>query len=133
VPYTLDANDMRFATPQGFNSGDQFETYLKDSFDTLYAEGRRARMLSIGLHCRLVGRPGRAAALKRALDHMAPMTASGSPPAQIADHWAATHPPATAPPVRDGPRHLRRSLRRHLRAFPLDRRTRLRAGAWPDP
>ena len=62
VPYTLDANDMRFATPQGFNSGDQFFAYLKDSFDTLYAEGATApKMLSIGLHCRLVGRPGRAA------------------------------------------------------------------------
>jgi peptidoglycan/xylan/chitin deacetylase (PgdA/CDA1 family) len=62
VPYTLDANDMRFATPQGFNSGYQFEAYLKDSFDTLYEEGVAARpkMLSIGLHCRLVGRPGRA-------------------------------------------------------------------------
>ena len=62
VPYTLDANDMRFATPQGFNSGDQFYTYLRDSFDTLYAEGKTApKMMSVGLHCRLVGRPGRAA------------------------------------------------------------------------
>ena len=69
VPYTLDANDMRFATAQGFNSGDQFFTYLKDSFDTLYAE--RGRMLSIGLHCRLAGRPGRAAALARFLDYVA--------------------------------------------------------------
>ena len=66
IPYTLDANDMRFATPQGFNSGDQFFAYLKDSFDTLYAEGKagRPRMMNIGLHCRLVGRPGRAAALQ---------------------------------------------------------------------
>ena len=64
VPYTLDSNDMRFATPQGFNCGDQFYTYLKDSFDTLYAEGDVApKMLSVGLHCRLVGRPGRAASL----------------------------------------------------------------------
>ena len=64
IPYTLDSNDMRFATPQGFNSGDQFYAYLKDSFDTLYAEGDVApKMLSIGLHCRLVGRPGRAASL----------------------------------------------------------------------
>ncbi len=91
VPYTLDANDMRFATPQGFNSGDQFETYLRDTFDTLYAEG--GRMMSIGLHCRLIGRPGRAAALKRVIDHM-----SGhhgvwfATREQIADHWAATHP-----------------------------------------
>ena len=60
VPYTLDANDMRFATPQGFNSGQQFFEYLKDSFDVLHAEG--GRMMSIGLHCRLAGRPGRAAA-----------------------------------------------------------------------
>jgi allantoinase len=68
VPYTLDANDMRFASPQGFNSGDQFFAYLRDSFDVLYAEG--GRMLSVGLHCRLVGRPGRAAALARFLDHL---------------------------------------------------------------
>jgi OHCU decarboxylase len=72
VPYTLDANDMRFATPQGFNSGDQFFAYLKDSFDTLYAEGETApKMLSVGLHCRLAGRPGRAAALARFLDYVA--------------------------------------------------------------
>ena len=71
VPYTLDANDMRFATPQGFNSGEQFFTYLKDAFDTLYAEGETApRMMSIGLHCRLAGRPGRAAALARFLDYV---------------------------------------------------------------
>ena len=65
IPYTLDANDMRFATPQGFNSGDQFFAYLKDSFDALYAEGEAGapKMMSVGLHCRLVGRPGRAAAL----------------------------------------------------------------------
>ena len=63
VPYTLDANDMRFASPQGFNSGDQFFSYVKDSFDVLYAEGKAgaAKMMSIGLHCRLVGRPGRPA------------------------------------------------------------------------
>ncbi len=73
VPYSLDSNDMRFATSQGFNSGDQFFAYLRDSFDTLYAEGREgaAKMLSVGLHCRLVGRPGRAAALARFLDHVA--------------------------------------------------------------
>lgn len=71
IPYTLDANDMRFATPQGFNSGDQFFAYLKDSFDMLYAEGETApKMMSIGLHCRLVGRPGRAAALARFLDYV---------------------------------------------------------------
>jgi putative urate catabolism protein len=72
VPYTLDSNDMRFGTPQGFNAGDQFFSYLKDSFDVLYEEGRRgaAKMLSVGLHCRLVGRPGRAAALARFLDYV---------------------------------------------------------------
>ncbi len=72
IPYTLDSNDMRFATPQGFNSGDQFFSYLKDSFDVLYAEGTAGapKMLSIGLHCRLVGRPGRAAALARFLDYV---------------------------------------------------------------
>jgi putative urate catabolism protein len=72
VPYTLDSNDMRFATPQGFNSGDQFFAYLRDSFDVLYEEGRQGapKMLSVGLHCRLVGRPGRTAALARFLDYV---------------------------------------------------------------
>ena len=71
VPYTLDANDMRFATPQGFNSGDQFFCYLKDAFDFLYEEGAVwPRMLSVGLHCRLVARPGRAKALARFLDYV---------------------------------------------------------------
>jgi putative urate catabolism protein len=96
VPYTLDANDMRFATSQGFNSGDQFFAYLRDSFDVLHAEGERGqpRMLSIGLHCRLVGRPGRAAALARFLDHV-----QGHDRAwvcrriDIARHWHAQHPP----------------------------------------
>jgi putative urate catabolism protein len=68
VPYTLDANDMRFATAQGFNSGQQFFDYLKDTFDVLHAEG--GRMMSVGLHCRLAGRPGRAAALARFLDYV---------------------------------------------------------------
>ena len=72
IPYTLDANDMRFATAQGFNSGDQFYAYLRDSFDTLYSEGTESpKMMSVGLHCRLSGRPGRAAALGRFLDHVA--------------------------------------------------------------
>lgn len=96
VPYTLDANDMRFATPQGFNSGDQFEAYLKDSFDTLYAEGQSGgpKMLSIGLHCRLVGRPGRAAALKRALEHFQSHDDVWfATRLEIAEHWAKTHPP----------------------------------------
>jgi len=71
VPYTLDANDMRFGTYQGFNAGDQFYTYLKDTFDMLYQEGASApKMMSIGLHCRLAGRPGRATALARFLDYV---------------------------------------------------------------
>jgi len=71
IPYTLDNNDMRFATNQGFNSGDQFFAYLRDAFDVLYAEGDTApKMMSIGLHCRLVGRPGRSAALARFLDYV---------------------------------------------------------------
>jgi putative urate catabolism protein len=71
VPYTLDANDMRFATAQGFNSGDQFYAYLRDTFDVLYEEGaERPKMMSVGLHCRLAGRPGRFAALARFLDHV---------------------------------------------------------------
>ncbi|MBO0906016.1 allantoinase PuuE [Jiella sonneratiae] len=72
IPYTLDTNDMRFATPQGFNSGEQFFAFLKDAFDTLYAEGEagHAKMLNVGLHCRLVGRPARAAALARFLDYV---------------------------------------------------------------
>lgn len=71
VPYTLDANDMRFASVQGFNTGDHFFAYLKDSFDALYEEGRRVpRMMSVGLHCRIIGRPGRIGALKRFLDYV---------------------------------------------------------------
>ncbi len=71
IPYSLDANDMRFAMPQGFNSGDQFFAYLRDCFDLLYQEGEQApKMMSVGLHCRLVGRPGRAMALARFLDHV---------------------------------------------------------------
>jgi putative urate catabolism protein len=71
VPYTLDANDMRFATPQGFNTAQHFFDYLRDSFDLLYAEGAETpRMLSIGMHCRLLGRPGRMLALQRFLDHL---------------------------------------------------------------
>ena len=71
IPYTLDNNDMRFATNQGFNSGDQFYTYLKDSFDALYEEGKtNPKMMSVGLHCRLIGRPGRIQSLKRFLDYV---------------------------------------------------------------
>ena len=71
IPYTLDNNDMRFATNQGFNSGDQFYNYLKDSFDALYAEGKHSpKMMSVGLHCRLIGRPGRIQSLKNFLDYV---------------------------------------------------------------
>ncbi len=71
VPYTLEANDMRFATPQGFNTSEHFFQYLKDSFDVLYAEGEDSpKMMSVGMHCRLLGRPGRIRALQRFLDHV---------------------------------------------------------------
>ncbi|MEO1637666.1 MAG: allantoinase PuuE [Pseudomonadota bacterium] len=91
VPYTLDANDMRFATPQGFNAGAQFFDYLKASFDALYREG--GRMMSVGLHCRLIGRPGRAEALRQFIEyakgHEGVWFATRE---QIADHWAKMHP-----------------------------------------
>ncbi|MBV1864576.1 MAG: allantoinase PuuE [Rhodobacteraceae bacterium] len=91
VPYMLDANDMRFATPQGFNTGEQFETYLRDSFDVLRAEG--GRMMSVGLHCRLVGRPGRAAALGRFLDYVQQFEDVWvSTRLDIARHWRQNHP-----------------------------------------
>jgi len=95
VPYTLDANDMRFATPQGFNAGDQFFAYLKDSFDTLYTEGAAApKMMSIGLHCRLVARPGRAAALARFLDYVQGHSHVWvATRLDIARHWVLHHPP----------------------------------------
>jgi putative urate catabolism protein len=91
VPYTLDANDMRFATPQGFNSGEQFFQYLKDSFDTLYAEG--GRMMSVGLHCRLIGRPGRIASLSRFLKYVSKKPGVWvARRIDIARHWLAKHP-----------------------------------------
>ena len=96
VPYTLDANDMRFATAQGFNAGDQFFAYLKDSLDMLLAEGEAgsAKMLSIGLHCRLAGRPGRAAALARFLDYAAARPGVWfARRLDIARLWHAHHPP----------------------------------------
>ncbi|WP_421852730.1 allantoinase PuuE [Oricola sp.] len=99
VPYTLDVNDMRFATPQGFNSGDQFYAYLKDSFDVLLAEGRAGapKMLSVGLHCRLVGRPGRAAALARFLDYVGTFEdAWVTRRIDIARHWWQVYPPQTS-------------------------------------
>jgi peptidoglycan/xylan/chitin deacetylase (PgdA/CDA1 family) len=78
IPYTLDTNDMRFINTQGFANGDQFFAYLRDSFDFLYREGEHApKMMSVGLHCRLAGRPGRAMGLERFLDHIAASTASG--------------------------------------------------------
>ncbi|WP_424948278.1 allantoinase PuuE [Candidatus Spongiihabitans sp.] len=94
VPYTLDANDMRFATPQGFNCGEQFFSYLKDTFDCLYDEGGNApKMMSVGLHCRLAGRPGRAAAVARFLDYV--LTKNRVWLARridIANHWRAHFP-----------------------------------------
>lgn len=93
VPYTLDVNDMRFASAQGFNAGDQFFNYLKDSFDVLYAEGAHTpRMMSVGLHCRLVGRPGRIAALARFLDYINQHDAVWvARRINIADHWYKHH------------------------------------------
>lgn len=94
VPYTLDTNDMRFATPQGFNTGEQFFTYLKDAFDVLYAEGDSApKMLSIGLHNRIIGRPARFAALKRFVEYAKNHSAVWfSTREDIALHWKANFP-----------------------------------------
>ncbi|MEC9329965.1 MAG: allantoinase PuuE [Pseudomonadota bacterium] len=96
VPYTLDANDMRFATPQGFNSGEQFLGYLRDAFDTLYEEGARTpRMMSVGLHCRLAGRPGRIRAVEQFIDHA--LSHEGvwfCRRIDIARHWCTHHPAA---------------------------------------
>ncbi len=96
IPYTLDTNDMRFATPQGFNSGDQFFTYLKDAFDVLYEEGRhgQARMMNVGLHCRLVGRPGRALGLQKFIDYVLRHNKVWIPRRiDIARHWYDYHLP----------------------------------------
>lgn len=94
VPYTLDCNDMRFALPQGFSHGDPFLQYLKDSFDALYAEGDAApKMLSIGMHCRLLGRPGRIVALQRFLDHIEKHERVWvCRRIDIARHWKQVHP-----------------------------------------
>jgi putative urate catabolism protein len=94
VPYALDTNDMRFATAQGFNSGEQFYQYLRDSFDVLYKEGEsRPKMLSIGLHCRIAGRPGRFAALQRFLDHVQSHDRVWiCRRIDIAHHWIDRHP-----------------------------------------
>jgi putative urate catabolism protein len=93
IPYTLDANDMRFVNPQGFADGEEFFTYLKDSFDVLYAEGQDApKMMSVGLHCRLVGRPGRAAALARFLDYIGTRERVWvTTRVDIARHWHREH------------------------------------------
>ncbi|NTV10861.1 MAG: polysaccharide deacetylase family protein, partial [Zoogloea sp.] len=97
LPYTLDANDMRFATPQGFNTGEHFFQYLKDSFDVLYAEGEEIpRMMSVGMHCRLLGRPGRFRALQRFLDYIeAHDRVWVCRRVDIARHWMARHPHST--------------------------------------
>jgi putative urate catabolism protein len=94
VPYTLDANDMRFATVQGFHTAEQFFVYLRDSFDVLYAEGERTpRMLSVGMHARLLGRPGRFIALQRFLDHVQRHEKVWvARRLDIARHWIARHP-----------------------------------------
>jgi putative urate catabolism protein len=98
VPYTLEANDMRFVAPQGFNTADHFFTYLRDSFDTLYAEGDpdgldRPKMMSIGMHCRLLGRPGRIVALQRFIDHVAAHDHVWvCRRVDIARHWKTVHP-----------------------------------------
>ena len=98
VPYTLDCNDMRFALPQGYSHADPFFQYMKDTFDALYAEGdpnglNRPKMMSIGMHCRLLGRPGRITALQRFLDHIQSHEHVWvARRLDIARHWAATHP-----------------------------------------
>ena len=96
VPYTLDTNDMRFATPQGFNTADHFFTYLRDAFDVLYAEGEdRPKMMSVGMHCRLLGRPGRFLALQRFLDHIEKHDRVWvTRRVDIARHWIEKHPRA---------------------------------------
>jgi putative urate catabolism protein len=98
VPYTLDANDMRFSSSQGFATGDDFFVYLRDSFDALYAEGATApRMMSVGMHCRLLGRPGRIAGLQRFLDHVAAHDRVWiCRRIDIARHWRREFPPPVA-------------------------------------
>jgi allantoinase len=104
VPYAMDTNDMRFGLPQGFSQGEDFFTYLRDAFDVLYAEGDptgqdRPKMLSIGMHCRLLGRPGRMRALQKFLDHIqAHEQVWVCRRIDIARHWRATHPAPTACP-----------------------------------
>ena len=99
VPYTLDTNDMRFATPQGFNTAEHFFAYLRDTFDVLYAEGdERPAMMSVGMHCRLLGRPGRMRALQLFLDHLARHDRVWvCRRVDIARHWMARHPAPARP------------------------------------
>ena len=94
IPYTLDNNDMRFATSQGFNTGEQFYTYLKDSFDALYEEGKtNPKMMSVGLHCRLIGRPGRIQSLKKFLDYVLKFNDVWiCKRIDIAKHWIKNYP-----------------------------------------
>jgi putative urate catabolism protein len=103
IPYSLDANDMRFVNPQGFGGGDEFYTYLKDSFDVLYDEGQTSpKMMTVGLHCRVVGRPGRAASLARFLDYIMSHDKVWVPTRlDIARHWHAhlKHLAADARPI----------------------------------
>lgn len=98
VPYTLDANDMRFASPQGFNAGDQFYNYLKDAFDTLYEEGTDTpKMMSVGLHCRIIGRPGRFASLVKFINYIEQFSDVWVCTRQdIAEHWCKHHEPSEA-------------------------------------
>ena len=99
IPYTLDANDMRFATPQGFNTGDHFFSYLKDTFDYLYEEGLAGapKMMSVGLHCRLVGRPGRALGLARFVDYVRNKERVWlARRIDIARHWHERHAPTSS-------------------------------------
>jgi len=104
IPYTLDNNDMKFGMPQGFNTGDDFFTYLRDAFDVLYAEGATApKMMSVGLHMRLAGRPGRFAALRRFLDHVQRHRDVWiCRRIDIAHHWIRHHPFGTSPEVSTG-------------------------------
>ena len=102
VPYTMDCNDMRFSIQAGFTNGDQFESYLKDSFDFLYEEGEAGvpKMLSIGLHCRIMGRPGRAAALRRVIEYMKSHKGVWfATRLEIAQHWAKENPAMTTAPA----------------------------------
>ena len=94
VPYTMDCNDMRFALPQGFSQGEDFFTYLRDSFDALYVEGAETpKMMSIGMHCRLLGKPGRIVALQKFLDHIEKHDKVWvCRRIDIARHWKQVHP-----------------------------------------